>query len=297
MAQAATLDPGTYVGQPVLDYVKPPQLVDTMLETGASKGTLPAGHIFVRGMLGGAFLAYPTAMAFLGVAQGMIPILAGALFPMGFICINLIQADLATGYFCYVPLAVIHRRISFGQMMRALSWVYVANLVGSVIVAVLLWGAFTMWGQAPDATGIGKVAMKIADLKTVHYEPFGTAGFLTAIAKGMLCNWWVTLGVILPMTTRSVIGRAIATFVPIYLFFGMGWEHAIVNMFIMPFAMLFGAHISFYDWWVWNELPVTIGNFLAGFIFTGLAVSWTWYTRKNPDQAATEFPEPLPVRS
>jgi len=35
-------DAGTYVGDPVLDYVKAPQLVQTMIETGASKKDLPA---------------------------------------------------------------------------------------------------------------------------------------------------------------------------------------------------------------------------------------------------------------
>ncbi len=274
-------DPGTYVGVPVLDHVRPPQLVDTMIETGASKGSLSIGNIMVRGMLGGAFLAYGTAMAFLGVSQGMIPILAGALFPLGFIIINILQVDLATGYFCYVPLAFCYKRISFGKMVRAICWVYVANLVGSLVVVFLLWAAITTTGQTPDATGISGVITKIGLAKTVHYEQFGLAGAFTAFVKGMLCNWFVTLGVVLPMASRSVIGKAIMTFVPIYLFFGMGWEHAIVNMFIIPSAMVYGAHINLSDWWIANELPVTLGNLFAGFVFTGAAIGWTYHTRKT----------------
>ena len=67
------------------------------------------------------------------------------------------------------------------------------------------------------------------------------AGAFAALVKAMLCNWMVTLGVVLPFTARSVIGKAIATFVPIYMFFAMGYEHMVVNQFIIPTAMLFGC--------------------------------------------------------
>lgn len=273
-------EPGTYVGVPVLDYVRPPQLVQTMLETGVAKGELSVAQIIVRGMLGGAFLAYGTSMAFFGVAQGMLPIIAAALFPLTFIVINLLLVDLATGYFCYVPLAFLEGRMSFPKVVRCIVLVYIGNLLGSLAYALLLWAALTMTGQAKDATGIAAVLIKIGTLKTLHYEQFGMAGAFTAFVKGILCNWFVTLGVILPMTTRSVIGKAIATFVPIYLFFGMGWEHLIVNMFIIPSAMLYGAPITMGDWWIGNELPVTIGNFVGGFVFTGLAVGWIYRAKR-----------------
>jgi formate transporter len=281
------MDAGTYAGAAVLDYVRPPQLLRTIVETGASKGDLPVSKILVRGMFGGAFLAYGTAMAFFGIAQGLPPIVADALFPLGFICINLLQVDLATGYFALVPVAYMDGRITFGKMVRCICWVYVANLIGSLIVAGLLWLALTTSGNTPDATGISKVLVKVGLLKTIHYEQFGMAGALTAFIKGILCNWFVTLGVVLPYTTRSVIGKAIATFVPIYMFFGMGWEHLVVNMFIMPSAMLYGAHITLSDWWIGNELPVTIGNFVGGFLFTGAAIAFMFGTRQAPAAAST----------
>jgi hypothetical protein len=40
-------DAGIYVGD-----VRAPKMVQTMIETGASKKDLPTGQIFVRGMLG-----------------------------------------------------------------------------------------------------------------------------------------------------------------------------------------------------------------------------------------------------
>ncbi len=227
-------EPGTYEGTPVLDFVKPHQLVETMIETGASKGQLSVAQILVRGAMGGAFLAYGTGMAFLGVAQGLPAIVAAALFPLWFIIINLLQVDLLTGYFCYLPLAFLNGRMAFGKVISCFFWVLIGNLIGSVIVAALFWAAVTTFGKTPDASGMAAVLVKVGTAKTLHYIPFGWAGYGTAFVKGVLCNWFVTLGVILPMTTRSVIGKALATFVPIYLFFGMGWEHLVVNMFIIP---------------------------------------------------------------
>jgi formate/nitrite transporter len=278
MADYVTV-PGTYVGEPVVDYVRAPQMVQTMIETGASKNDLPAGQIFVRGMFGGALLAFATSIAFFAIAQGVPSVIAGLLFPTGFIIINLLQVDLITGYFALVPLAFIHRRMTFGQLWRAWFWVWLGNLAGSVLYDLMIWTGLTLTGTTADTTGLSAVIIKIASLKTTHYEEFGMAGAFAALVKAMLCNWMVTLGVVLPFTARSVIGKAIATFVPIYMFFAMGYEHMVVNQFIIPTAMLFGAPISEYDFWVGNQVPVTIGNFLGGFLFTGAALGYLFYTK------------------
>jgi formate/nitrite transporter len=288
-------DHGTYVGTPVVDYVRGPQVVQTMIEAGASKKDLSAGEIFVRGMFGGAFLGFGTSLAFLAVAQGIPPIVAALIFPVGFICITLLGVDLITGYFALVPLAFIHRRMTFGELLRAWFWVWLGNLAGGVLYAGMLWAGFTLTGRAPDGTGLGAVVTKIGLFKTVHYEQFGTAGAFAAFVKGMLCNWMVTLGVVLPMASRSVIGKVVATYVPIFMFFGMGYEHMVVNMFIIPAAMFFGAPISMSDFWVGNELPVTIGNFAGGFLFTGAALGWLYRTRGTVEEPIPPLGRPAPV--
>lgn len=275
-------DPGTYVGEPVIDYVKPQQLVQTMIETGASKKDLPAGVIFVRGMLGGSLLAFATGLSFLAAAQGVPTAISGMIFPVGFIIINLLGFDLITGYFAYVPLAFIRRRMTIGQVLRAWFWVWLGCFVGSLVYDGMLWTVLTTTGTSADPTGLSKVIMKVATAKTHHYEEVGIPGAFTAVVKGMLCNWMVTLGVVLPYCARSVSGKVIATFVPIYMFFGMGYEHMVVNQFIIPTAMLFGAPITMYDFWVGNQLPVTVGNFLGGFLFTGVALGWLFYKEPVP---------------
>jgi formate/nitrite transporter FocA (FNT family) len=42
----------------------------------------------------------------------------------------------------------------------------------------------------------------------------------------------------------------------------------VVNMFVIPCGMMLGANISIAQWWIWNEIPVTLGNILGAVIFT-----------------------------
>ena len=59
---------------------------------------------------------------------------------------------------------------------------------------------------------------------------------------------------------------------PILIFFAQGFEHAVVNMFVIPAGMMLGANVTMGDWWLWNLIPVLIGNFVGGLLFTGLAL-------------------------
>ena len=62
---------------------------------------------------------------------------------------------------------------------------------------------------------------------------------------------------------------------PILTFFAQGFEHSVVNMFVIPTGMLVGAHVSVHDWWLWNQITVTLGNIIGGVVFTGIALHLT----------------------
>jgi formate/nitrite transporter FocA (FNT family) len=53
-------------------------------------------------------------------------------------------------------------------------------------------------------------------------------------------------------------------------------------MFIIPTGMMLGAKVSFSDWWLWNQIPVTLGNLVGGFVFTGLALYATYKPAREP---------------
>jgi formate/nitrite transporter FocA (FNT family) len=85
----------------------------------------------------------------------------------------------------------------------------------------------------------------------------------------------VTVGTVLAFASRSTVGKITAMWLPIMIFFAHGYEHSVVNMFVIPAGILLGASVGLGDWWLWNQIPVTLGNILGGALFTGVSL---WYT-------------------
>jgi formate/nitrite transporter FocA (FNT family) len=91
----------------------------------------------------------------------------------------------------------------------------------------------------------------------------------------------VTIGALLALVSRSMIGKVVAMWLPILTFFAQGFEHSIVNMFVIPVGMMFGAPVSLRQWLFWNQLPVTIGKIVSGALCTGLALYATYRERRS----------------
>jgi formate/nitrite transporter FocA (FNT family) len=64
---------------------------------------------------------------------------------------------------------------------------------------------------------------------------------------------------------------------PIMLFFFMGFEHSVVNMFLFPFSMIMGGGFTVMDYLLWNELPTVLGNIFGGLLLVGLPIYYTHY--------------------
>ena len=98
---------------------------------------------------------------------------------------------------------------------------------------------------------------------------------MTVFIRGMLCNWMVSMGVVGAMISTSVSGKWLAMWMPVMLFFFMGFEHSIVNMFLFPFSLIMGGEFTVADYLLWNELPVALGNLVGGLVFVGLPIYFT----------------------
>jgi len=268
-----------------MDYVKPIELIADTLQAAEKKARLPVRDLLVRGFLSGVFLGYATSLVMVILAQGLPPIVGAAAFPVGFVMLVLLGLELATGNFALLPQGLTAGRVSVQGLLRNWSWVYLGNLIGSVFYAILFYLAFTNFGTS-DGGPVAEQVRHLAEKKTLAYMAMGLAGWNTALVKGILCNWMVTLGTVLAFVSRSTTGKIAAMWLPIMIFFAHGYEHSIVNMYVMPAAMLLGAPISLADWWVWNQIPVTLGNIFGGAVFTGLALYVT-YTPPAPDVRAT----------
>lgn len=254
-----------------MDHVEPGELVPLCIDVGEKKAKHSWATMLIKAFMAGAFLAYATTLALVPVAQGLPPLVGALLFPAGFVMVVLLGMELATGNFALLPNCVAARRIGYRELLRNWTWVYIGNLIGSVFYALLFYIAITEAG-AVEPGALGKSTVLLAEKKVLSYEAAGLHGWFTAFVKGILCNWMVTLGTVMGFISRSTIGKIAAMWLPIMTFFALGYEHSVVNMFVIPGGMLFGADISIGQWWLWNQIPVTLGNIVGGALFTGLAL-------------------------
>ena len=267
-----------------MDYVVPAAVVSDAVNAAVKKSNLSIGDMLIRGALSGAFLGYATSLVFTALSQGLPGLVGAIIFPVGFVILVLLGLELATGNFALLAAGWMDRRVSGGALMRNWIWVLIGNLLGSVFYAVLFYLAITNFGTN-NGGALAEVVRQTALKKTTGYAALGMSGWGTAFVKAMLCNWMVTVGAILAFTSRSTIGKIVAMWLPITIFFAHGYEHSIVNMFVIPAGMFLGAPVSMKQWWWWNQIPVTLGNVVAGALFTGIAL---WYTYGRKERYTTQ---------
>jgi formate/nitrite transporter len=274
-----------------MDYVKPADVVTAMVTAGSSKIALSPADLMIRGGLSGAILGVATSLAFTGAIQTGQPLVGALIFPVGLIMIVLLGLELVTGSFALVPLPWLNGRASGSAVLANWGWVFLGNLLGSIaygaLLAIVLTNMFTI---AP--AGLAARIIAVAEAKTTGYAAIGFAGMVTVFVKAMLCNWMVCFAVVLAMTSASTIGKIAAAWLPIFIFFAQGFEHAVVNMFVIPTGIILGAKVTVADWWLWNQIPVTLGNIVGGFLFTGLALYATYKPKTAPSAALTPHSVP-----
>jgi formate/nitrite transporter len=277
-----------------MDYVKPQGVVESMLAGGVNKLNVPPRHLILRGMLAGAYLGIGTSMAVTAAVETGYWIVGSMLFPFGLALAILLGAEIITGSFALLPCVAVAGKENAGLRGVLVNWglVFLGNLLGSTLYAVLFAIAITTGGDAP-VNAVGAKLIAIAEAKTNYYASHGSAGLLAVFTKGILCNWMVSLAVVAAYMSTSFSGKMFAIWGPTLLFFSQGFEHAVVNMFLIPVGMLLGGNISVSTWWLWNQIPVTFGNLVGGMLFTGLAI-YTTHRVMTPAVGAVPTPAAQP---
>jgi formate/nitrite transporter len=266
-----------------MSYVKPDLLIDQLVHSGVVKSNLTTRQMFVRGALSGAILGAATALALTAAAQTGLPIVGAILFPVGFCMILMLGLELVTGSFALIPLAVLEGRTTVAKALKNFGVVIPAHVVGAGLFALLYAGVITYLGTDTTDPMIQAI-IHMAEHKVLPYEAVGAGGVLVVVIKAMLCNWMVALGTIMFYTSTSAAGKILGMWLPVLTFFGLGLEHAVVNMFVIPAGMLLGADIGFGDWWGWNTGPVLIGNFLGAVLFAALPLYYSHRNRVNRER-------------
>lgn len=256
-----------------MSYLLPSEFVTKMVDAGEAKIYMSTRDTLIRAYMAGAILALAAVFAVAITVQTGSPIVGAILFPVGFSMLYLLGFDLLTGVFVLTPLAWLDKRpgVTINGILRNWGLVFVGNFLGALTVAVMMSIVFT-YGFSVEPDAVGKKLAGIGEARTIGYAKYGLAGWLTIFIRGMLCNWMVSTGVVGAMISTSVSGKVIAMWMPIMLFFGMTFEHSVVNMFLFPAGLIMGGNFSIVDYFVWNEIPTALGNLVGGLAFTGLTL-------------------------
>ena len=256
-----------------MSYVQPEDFTRAMIDAGAKKVHMSTRDTLIRGFMAGAILALAAAFAVTVTVQTGSALLGAVLFPVGFILLYLLGFDLLTGVFTLVPLALLDKRrgVTVGGMLRNWGLVFVGNFAGALTVAFLI-AFITTYGFNVEPDEVGQRLGEIGEARTLGYKEYGAAGMASLFFRGVLCNWMVSTGVVAAMMSTSVSGKALTMWMPVMLFFYMGFEHSVVNMFLFPTGLMLGGDFSLGDYLVWNEIPTVAGNLVGGLLFVGLTL-------------------------
>jgi formate/nitrite transporter len=273
-------------------------------DAGKYKVSLPAWNMLMRGFMSGAYiamggalatvcstgiLATDTALRYGAASPGFAQLILGAVFPVGLIITVLTGAELFTGDAMLAPMAAFIHKVSWAQVINLWIWVYIGNLIGSIVIAyIMAYGPFVTFDAAGTATitAFGTRAIAIASAKVSYV---GVAGMWSAFLKAIGCNWLVNLAILLGICADDLIGKFFGIWFPIMAFVSIGFEHCVANMYFIPAGLFtqgfitdptkINAGLTWVTMWTNNLIVVTIGNIVGGLFFVGV-IYWVAFRKE-----------------
>lgn len=281
------------------DALVPPQMAEKAVQVGIKKAQTDFLSLLMLSVLAGAFVAVGAVFALTitaglpgNVPFGIIKLLSGLAFALGLILVVVGGAELFTGN-NLILMAFASGKVSFGQLLRNWTIVYIGNFIGAAATALLVF-LTKQYAQGGGAVGLN--ALSIAEAKS-------GLEFGQAVALGIMCNALVCMAVWMCFGARSTTDKILAIVPPIAAFVAAGFEHSVANMYYIPHAMLIHAfgdpafftaigrapadfpNLTAANFLIGNLLPVTIGNIIGGSVMVGL-IYWFIYLRKGKDALA-----------
>jgi nitrite transporter NirC len=217
----------------------------------------------IAAMLGGAYIGIALVLALTvssGLAPGARPLAAGAVFGLGLLLVSFAGAELFTGSVMYAAFGLARGRIRLPQALGMLLWVWIGNLLGSIVLA---WVFATGGGGAVFAAPQPFLHDYVAHKINVD------AGAL--VARASLCNWLVCLAIWMPARIKSETGKMIAMAWCLLAFVASGFEHSVANMTLFSLAAFSPTHPIDLAGAAHNLLWVTLGNVVGGSLMVATA--------------------------
>ena len=261
-----------------MGFKSPKETTCSVDNIGCNKIGIEFGPLLTLSFLAGAFIAFGGLLAVIvggGVPEikaanpGLQKFIFGAVFPVGLMLVVVAGAELFTGNNASCVPAVLSGKASWSGLARNWTFSYVGNLIGSLFVVLFLTYMTGLFASDPWLSSITGIA-----------EAKVSQGFWPLFFKGVGCNWLVCLAVWLAIASDDVASKIFGIWFPIMAFVAIGFEHSIANMFFIPAGIMYGAAVTWADFFIANLIPVTLGNIVGGALFVG-GIYWYVYDRKG----------------
>ncbi|MFA5041771.1 MAG: formate/nitrite transporter family protein [Bdellovibrionales bacterium] len=243
------------------------QIIQNAIAAGVRKVTLRKehiGHYLMRSMLAGLYLGL-IVFLFWNLSNNLAAspfgkVVASLFFGVGLFVIIITNSELFTSNNMFLTVSSLAGHTSWAQTLKLWGVCWVGNLMGSILIALLLFGAGSL-----DALPADHALYKGALAKT---EMTMTSIFF----RGILANWVVCMAVWVNMHLKEDVARMFAIILIISIFLYLGFEHSIANMGTFSMSLL-GNGTATLIGSAYNLLWATLGNIVGGGLFIG-AVYW-----------------------
>lgn len=183
-------------------------------------------------------------------------VLASA-YSVGFIFVILARSELFTEHTTLAVLPVIDGRASFAELGRLWGLVYLSNIVGGAIFAVLIVTMMPNLGVASPAA-FETIAHKLVD----H-------GPMWLLIAGVFAGWLMGLLAWLITAAQETLSRLVVIWIVTASIGLLHLPHSIAGNVEVLFGVLVSSNISVVDYVVFLALA-TIGNAIGGSVFVAL---------------------------
>lgn len=253
--------------------------VNDIATYGVTKTRLSFGQLFVLGFIAASYLSFATTLSIVAGAgvesPGIQKLVMGLVFPIGLISLVIGGGEMWTGTAMNAPVAGMTGRATWKSVLYTLIGSYAGNFAGGLFCAWLLIVA----SDVIVAGGPGYPKPIWAELLHKYATTKCSLTFEQAFWRGVACVWLVDLAVYLSFRSKEIVGKFFLIWFPTATFFTIGLEHSVVNMFVIPAGILAGENITWGQFFLYNQLPVTLGNATAGAVCLGLGY---WYSAGMP---------------
>lgn len=260
-----------------------PEIISGNIKVEENRVKIPITRLIVLAILAGMFIAGGAAASSVAMHNvsnvGLSRAIGGTIFPVGLILIVFLGGELFTGD-CLLIFGLFEKKYSILSAVKVLVVVWLGNLVGSVIIAALVFfsGQFDFSNRL-----LGAFTIKVALGKT-------STTFVKAFCSGIMCNIFVCCAVLLASAAKDAAGKILAIFFPIFAFVVSGYEHCVANMYYIPAGIMALTNkdyanmametygytsqqldtLNIKTFLLNSSLPVTLGNMIGGMVFVGL---------------------------